>query len=144
MPLTIPISTVERVLDALLTRGRVARGYLGVAMQPVRLGKALAERLGLVDKNDDAEGAHGVLVVAVESDSPADRAGLLVGDVLVAVGAQRVGEPQEVAEFLGGETVGKSLAFTVVRGGEKKTVDVTVGERPSAEETGARGGRRRR
>lgn len=144
MPLTIPIATVERVLEALLTRGRVARGYLGVAMQPVRLGKVLAERLGLSAESEGQEGARGVLVVAVEGDSPADRAGLLVGDVLVAVGTQRVGEPQEVAEFLGAETVGKSLSFTVVRGGEKKTVALTVGERPGAEETASRGGRRRR
>src|SRR5438105_11873946 len=70
-PLTIPNATVERVVDALLTRGHVARAYLGVAMQPARLPRSLAERLNL------SEAAGGVLVVMVERDSPADRGGLL-------------------------------------------------------------------
>ena len=131
-PLTIPNATVERVVDALLTRGHVARAYLGVAMQPARLTNALAERLRLDDP-------RGVLVVMVESDSPADRAGLLVGDLIVAVAGSQVAEPQDVAELLGGEQVGAALELSVVRGGERRSLTVTVGERAPAGEAKRRG-----
>jgi S1-C subfamily serine protease len=134
-PLTIPNATVDRVVDALLTRGHVARAYLGVAMQPARLTKSLADRLQLGDA------PRGVLVIMVESDSPADRAGLLVGDVIVAAGGNSVTEPQDIAELLGAERVGATLPLSVVRGGERRTIDVTVGERAPAAEGRRRGGR---
>lgn len=122
-PLTIPNITVERVIDALLTRGHVSRAYLGVAMQPVRLTRAVAERLGL------GENARGVLVVMVESDSPADRAGLLVGDIIIAAGDRPMMEPQDIAELLDADRVGSALDLNVVRGGERRELRVTVGER---------------
>jgi S1-C subfamily serine protease len=125
-PLTIPNATVDRVIEALLTRGHVARAYLGVAMQPVRLTRAVAEQLEL------GENARGVLVVMVESDSPADRAGLLVGDIIVAASGESVAEPQDVAELLGSERVGSALELNVVRGGERRDVSVTVGERTTS------------
>ena len=121
-PLTVPNATVDRVVDALLTRGHVARAYLGVAMQPARLTKALADRLQLDDPS-------GVLVVMVESDSPADRAGLLVGDLIVAAAGKSVAEPQDVAELLSAEQVGAALELSVVRGGERHSLTVTVGDR---------------
>jgi len=135
IPLTIPSATVDRVVDALLTRGHVARAYLGVAMQPVRLTAAMAERLGLSDSS-----ARGVLVVMVEGDSPAERSGLLIGDVIIAVDGDAVSEPQDVADHLGGERVGAKLALDIVRGGEKRTLAVTVGERqPPRESQGEHG-----
>jgi S1-C subfamily serine protease len=130
IPLTIPTATVDRVVDALLTRGHVARAYLGVAMQPVRLTAAMAERLALGES-----GARGVLVVMVEGDSPAERSGLLIGDVIIAVDGTGVGEPQDVADHLGGEQVGARLELDIVRGGEKRTLAVTVGERQPARDT---------
>ena len=131
-PLTIPNATVDRVVDALLTRGHVARAYLGVAMQPARLTNALAERLQFDDP-------RGVLVVMVESDSPADRAGLLVGDLIVAAAGTSVSEPQDIAELLGGEQVGAALELSVIRGGERRSLTVTIGERVPAGETRRRG-----
>ena len=134
-PLTIPNATVERVVEALLTRGHVARAYLGVAMQPVRLTRSLAERLNL------SEAAGGVLVVMVESDSPADRGGLLVGDVIISADGHDMAEPQDVAELLGAERVGGKLELRVVRGGELKNLSLTVGERAQAGDTRRRGAR---
>lgn len=131
-PLTIPNATVDRVVDALLTRGHVARAYLGVAMQPARLTTALADRLRLDD-------SRGVLVVMVESDSPADRAGLLVGDLILIVDGRPVAEPQDVAELLGGAQVGAALELSIVRGGERRSLTVTVGERAPAGEPRRRG-----
>ena len=132
-PLTIPTATVERVVDALLERGHVARAYLGVAMQPVRLTRSLSERLGL------GEDARGVLVVMVESDSPADRAGILVGDVIVSAGGRPMAEPQDVAELLGAEQVGATLELIVIRGGERKSLAVTIGERGPSSDLRRRG-----
>ena len=135
-PLTIPNVTVDRVVDALLTRGHVARGYLGVAMQPVRLTRAMAERFGL---GTGEVATRGVLVVMIEADSPADRGGLLIGDVIVGIDGGAVGEPQDVAEHLSGERVGTRLELEIVRGGEKRTLPVTVGERrPSRDAKGDR------
>ena len=134
-PLTIPNATVERVVEALLTRGHVARAYLGVAMQPVRLTRSLAERLKL------SETAGGVLVVMVESDSPADRGGLLVGDVIISADGHDMAEPQDVAELLGAERVGGKLELRVVRGGELKNLSLTVGERAQAGDARRRGAR---
>jgi len=134
-PLTIPNATVERVVDALLTHGHVARAYLGVAMQPVRLTRSLAERLKL------SETAGGVLVVMVESDSPADRGGLLVGDVIISADGHDMAEPQDVAELLGAERVGGKLELRVVRGGELKNLSLTVGERAQAGDARRRGAR---
>jgi S1-C subfamily serine protease len=124
-PLTIPVATVDRVVDALITRGRVARAYLGVAMQPVELPPSFAGREG-------AGRARGVLVVMVEPNSPADRAGLFIGDVIVAAAGSPVGDPHDLAEQLGAERVGQQLELAIVRGGERRTFAVTVGERPAA------------
>ena len=126
MAVTIPAATVTRVVDALLTRGHVARGWLGVAMQPVRLSPALAERLGI-------QSGRGVLIVQVEPDGPAERAGLMLGDVIVSVDGAAIESPEDVAAFIGAGRVGTSLDVRVVRAGAEQHVAVTVGERPRRE-----------
>ncbi len=78
--LTIPASTVNRTVDQLLKGGRIARGYLGLGMQPVQLPETLRRSLELSQNS-------GVIVVSVESEAPSDRAGVLIGDILIALGA---------------------------------------------------------
>jgi serine protease DegQ len=108
--LTVPASTIERVVDALLTRGgRIPRGYLGVALQGVQ---------------------GGVIVLGVEPGSPADQGGLIVGDIITALGGKAVEDADDVHAQLGAGTVGKQLALDVRRGGAPHQVQVTVGERP--------------
>ena len=108
--LTVPASTIERVVDALLTRGgRIPRGYLGVALQGVQ---------------------GGVIVLGVEPKSPADQGGLIVGDIITAIGGKAVEDADDVHAQLGAGTVGKQLALDVRRGGSPHQVQVTVGERP--------------
>jgi S1-C subfamily serine protease len=131
--LAIPAATVNRVVDQLLKSGRVARGYLGLGMQSVRLPAALVERLSL--PND-----VGLMVVSAEPGGPADRAGVMIGDVLIAVAGKPVSDPNEVLSLLGGDQIGKTLATRIIRAGESKTLDVTIGERP-LEPRGARRGR---
>lgn len=123
--LTVPAGTVVRVAGQLLARGHVARGWLGIATQPVRLPPALQRGLGL-----EADG--GLVVVNVEPDSPADRGGLLIGDILLALDAQPVRDPGDVLAALGGDRIGKAVTLKVARGGRAEQVSVTVGERPRA------------
>ena len=131
--LAIPVSTVNRVVDQLLKSGRVARGYLGLGMQAVGLPAALIERLSL--PND-----VGLMIVSAEPGGPGDRAGILIGDVLIAVGDRPVGDPAEVLGLLGGDQIGKTLSTRIIRAGEPKDVSITIGERPVQ----ARGSRRGR
>jgi S1-C subfamily serine protease len=108
---TVPAATIHRVVEALLTRGgRIPRGYLGVALQAV---------------------AGGAIVLGVEPGSPADRGGLIVGDIIVAIGEKRIEDADDVHAQLGSGTVGTELAVEVLRGGTPKSLRVTVGDRPA-------------
>ena len=130
--LAIPVSTVNRVVDQLAKSGRVARGYLGLGMQAVRLPAALVERLSL--PND-----IGLMVVSAEPGGPGDRAGILIGDVLIAVGDRPVADPAEVLSLLGGDQIGKTLSTRIIRAGEPTTVSITIGERPVEPRASRRG-----
>lgn len=121
--LTIPTETVHRVVEELLTRGRVARGYLGVGMQPVQLPEALQQRLNLPNR-------YGVIVLSVEPEGPAETGGLMVGDVLIALGGEPTTDTDDVQAALGKARIGEPLAATALRGGEPQQFTITVGERP--------------
>ena len=123
MPLTIPASTIDRVINQILQTGQVSRGYLGVGMQTVRLPGSMVNALNL-------SGDGGVIVVSVEPDSPADRAGILLGDVLVSLGDSPVQDYRDVQAKLDPEQVGKPLGVRVIRGGTLVDLTVVVGERP--------------
>ena len=120
--LTIPVKVAWRVGEALATHGSVKRGYLGLRTQPVEIPEAGRQAL----KRDQD---HGLLVLWLEEGGPAEKAGLFVGDILVAISDQPVSESDDLFAALGSETVGKSIAVEVLRGGRPETVNVTVGER---------------
>jgi S1-C subfamily serine protease len=123
MVLTIPALTVNRVIGHLLARGHIVRGYLGVGMQPVRLPEPLKQDLNL-------PGSSGLIIVTVEPGSPADQAGILMGDVLVALDHVPVGDSADVQALLGPERVGQTISATIVRAGQLAEWPITVGERP--------------
>ncbi|MBF2075596.1 MAG: trypsin-like peptidase domain-containing protein [Synechococcales cyanobacterium C42_A2020_086] len=123
LTLTIPTSTVRRVVNQLLQSGRVARGYLGVGMQSVQIPERLQQTLNLNQ-------ATGVIVVSVEPESPADRAGVLIGDVLVRLGDQAITDVSDVYLLLDPDRVGQPLTAQIVRGGALLDLAITVGERP--------------
>ena len=120
--LTIPVKVAWRVAEALATHGSVKRGYLGVRTQPVEIPEAARQAL-------KREQEHGLLVLWLEEGGPAEKGGLLVGDILVAISGQPVGDPDDLFSALNSETVGKAIAVEVLRGGRPETVSVTVGER---------------
>ena len=118
--IALPLSAVKPVIEAIKTHGHVKRGFLGVHTQPVRLAQNIAD--GLKQET-------GLMVIGTESDGPAAKAGLMQGDVLVALGDQQIGDIDDLQSALGAGTVGKSLKAKIVRGGEVKELTVTVGER---------------
>ena len=120
--LTIPVKVAWRVAEALATHGSVKRGYLGVRTQPVEVPEAARQALNRKQE-------HGLLVLWLEEGGPAQKAGLLVGDILVAISGQPVGDPDDLFSALNSDTVGKAIAVEVLRGGRPETVTVTVGER---------------
>jgi S1-C subfamily serine protease len=120
--LAIPASTINRVLDQLLEKGRVARGYLGVGMQPVRLPDTLKNTLNL-------SSSGGLIAINVEPNGPADKAGVLIGDIVVAVDGTTVSDTGDIQAMLGSQSVGKTLNVQIVRGGALVEVALTVGER---------------
>jgi len=124
--LSIPASTINRVVDQLLSKGHIARGYLGLGMQPVRLPETLKNALNL-------SSVGGVIVVNVESDGPADKSGMLIGDVLVAIDGTPVSDTGDIQAMLGSHSVGKILNVQIVRGGTLVDVALTVGERQGKE-----------
>jgi S1-C subfamily serine protease len=112
--LAIPASTINRVVEEILTRGHVARGYLGVGLQPVEL----------------PDHHKGLIVLSLESDGPAAKAGVLIGDVLVSLGGSPLSDPADIQTALETRRVGQSIDAGVVRGGVPQTIAITIGERP--------------
>lgn len=120
--LSIPVSLAWNLAGTLAEHGHVRRGFLGVRSQPVAIPPAQQSALG-------REQASGLLLVGVESGSPADKGGLLVGDIIVAIAGQVVTDPDELVASLSGSVVGAPTPLEVLRGGVPATITVTIGER---------------
>jgi len=120
--LAIPVSLAWQIAQALEKHGHIQRGFLGVRSQPVPISPAQQSALG-------RQQASGLLLVGVESGSPAEGGGLLVGDIIVAIAGQPVADPDELLASLTGEVVGKATPIQVLRGGSPATITVTIGAR---------------
>ena len=117
---TIPAATVRRVMESILSHGRVRRAYLGVNTYPVALPASVPEAAGR---------AGGLLVTEVEPGSPADRGGLLLGDVLLEVDGEAVSDMEGLMAALSEERAGKAVTVRVLRAGQAREAQVTLGER---------------
>jgi len=117
------------VVGSLLAHGAVRRGFLGVTTLPVRLPTAAAGRAGQ---------PGGLLVSAVEEGSPADRAGLLLGDALLALGGAPVTHAGDLLPLLEEERIGQPLPVRLLRAGEVRELTVTVGVRGERSSPGRR------
>jgi serine protease DegQ len=119
----VPSSTVERVSAELEKKGHIGHGYLGIGMMPIRLPEPLRKSLKL-------SGEVGIMVLGVEPESPAERAGVVLGDVLVALDANPLRDISDVQAYLSGERIGKPVKGSVIRVGKLVDVVIAVGERP--------------
>jgi S1-C subfamily serine protease len=126
MALTIPASTVNRVVGRLLEKGQVGRGYLGLGMRPIPIPEDLKKTLSL-------SADSGLIVVSVEPDGPGGKAGVLFGDVIVALAEMAVRNVRDLQAFLEPESVGKTISVSIIRGGKRVEVYVTIGERRRGE-----------
>lgn len=119
--LVIPSSTVNAVLEPLLSKGRVERGWLGVALQPVLVPE---------DLQSEAGASGGLMIMRLSNGGPAAQANLHLGDILVAIGGQNVTSPMMVAQHLGPDTVGRQLELCLIRAGKLVSQQVMIGARP--------------
>jgi S1-C subfamily serine protease len=121
--LAIPASAVNRVVDAVVRHGRVPQAYLGVSTQQIRVPEGVREESGGPDRS------RAVIVVEVQPGSPA-AAGLLVGDVILALDGVAVTDPLDLRGALRAERIGQPITASVLRAGRVLEVSLTVGERP--------------
>jgi S1-C subfamily serine protease len=112
--LAIPASTIDRVVDEIVSRGHVARGYLGVGLQPVEL----------------PDHQKGLIVLSLEPGGPAAKAGVLIGDILLSLGDRTTVEVDDVQAALETRGVGQSVEAAVLRGGASRSLPIVIGERP--------------
>ena len=117
----VPVNTAKWVADQLRKDGAVNRAYLGVVIQPVT--QDLAEKFGVGAR-------QGVLVTDVQKDSPAAKAGLQTGDVIVDYAGQKVGRPQELQSIVERTPIGVREKVTVLRDGKRVTLDVQPAKLP--------------
>jgi S1-C subfamily serine protease len=117
---SVPAPTLKSVIELLLEHGRVRRGYLGIGAQTARLPEGIAEQTGQ---------ETGLLLVSVEAGSPAQGAGLFLGDTIVTLDGQPIRHQDDLLGALGADKVGGTLKADIVRGGEIKELSLTVGER---------------
>lgn len=120
--LTIPVGALDTIVHDLLAKGRVRRGYLGIGTQTVVL--PAAQQAGLADGQESA-----LLITGVETGSPAERAGMLIGDVLVSLAGAVIASTESLFELLGGERIGQTVPAVVLRGGARTELAITLGER---------------
>jgi S1-C subfamily serine protease len=121
----IPAGIAWKTAATLLEHGRLKRGYLGIAGQPVTLAENQKGREGSVGRDE------ALLVVGVTPGSPAATAGVLVGDVLLEFDGQAIESPEDLLDVLVGDRVGRQVTLRALRGGAVTDLKVTVGERPT-------------
>jgi S1-C subfamily serine protease len=114
---------VRRVVETLLARGRTERGFLGIGAFPVNLPANLIPLVGQ---------ATALIVLSVQPQSPAERAGMLLGDALVSLDGRPLSGIGDLLELLDEERIGAECAIQIVRAGELKTINVTIRGRSAA------------
>lgn len=125
--LALPVALVNRVVDALLQKGRIARGYLGVGLQPIRLPENLLATLGRRER-------AAAIILEVQPDGPAHKAGVVIGDILISLNGVPVQRLEDVQAHLHGDLIGKTVKGEFLRGGERREVELVIAERPNGGE----------
>lgn len=122
--MAVPADVVSRVVEALQQHGRIRRAYLGFRSQPVPISAAFAEKLGRQQES-------GLLILSVESGSPAETAGLLIGDIVVAFSGQPVQAPDDLQSLLASAAIGAATTVALLRGGQPLDLAISPSDRPA-------------
>jgi S1-C subfamily serine protease len=125
--IAVPASAIDKIADTLLKKGRIPRGYLGVGLQPVSLPNNLRESLQRKDKS-------AAIVLDIHPNGPADKAGIVIGDILVSLDGHSITRPGDIQSLLSGDAIGKPLPLKFVRGGSIQEGQIVVAERPHGAE----------
>jgi S1-C subfamily serine protease len=120
--IAIPTATIERIVPLLLESGRIARGWLGVALQAVAAPDALRETAGQ---------SSGLMVMSVVAEGPAARAGILAGDIVLNIDGTSTHRFRNIARHFGSDSIGRKADLRLIRSGAVITVPVTIAERPA-------------
>ncbi len=121
--LVIPVATIQRVLDPLLAEGRIARGWLGVGLQPVMVPESLREAAGR---------DSGMMVVSLADGGPAAAAGVLPGDIMLDLDGTPVRRARALAAAMGPDRIGQGVTLRLLRAGALQTLSVIIAARPAA------------
>jgi S1-C subfamily serine protease len=121
--LVIPTATIERIVPLLIKDGRVARGWLGVALQAVAVPDALREA---------ANQSSGLMVMTIVKDGPAAQAGIVAGDIILSVDGTSTHRFRKIARHFGSESIGRKADLRLIRSGKVITVQTSIAERPAA------------
>ena len=120
--ITIPADLAWKAAEQLAKHGSIRRGYLGIRSQEVEIPAAGQDAL-------KRKQASGLILISVEKDSPAESAGLMVGDIIVGIDSQLVANHDELMSNLTGERIGKDTPIELLRGGQPQTIKVKIGAR---------------
>ncbi len=121
--IVIPSATIDRIVPVLQKDGRVARGWLGVALQPVAVPDALRDAAGQ---------RGGLMVMSVADNGPSAKAGVLAGDILLSVNGESVRRFRRVSSHLGNDSIGREVELKLIRSGAIMTLKATVTARPES------------
>ena len=122
-PVAIPVSSIDPIVERILTGGTVRRAYLGVSTQPVELQEALRLKLGVGQST-------GLMLLGLEPGAPAEESGLLLGDILLGIGGRAVEDGEALQMALGPSAIGQPTAIKLIRGGELREIILTPAPRP--------------
>jgi len=122
----IPINLATSIMESITEHGYVIRGYLGVFLYPQDITPGMAEVFGM-------ESTRGALISEVSEDTPADRAGLKSGDVVVRFNGVGVEDSDDLRTMVADVTPGTEVEIEIIRDGEHKELEVEIGERPESE-----------
>jgi S1-C subfamily serine protease len=120
--LVIPTETLQRIVPQLEKHGAIARGWLGVKLQPVAVPDALQAEAGQ---------SSGMMAMSVAEDGPSAKAGCLAGDIFLSIGSAPARRVRQVAALLGPDSIGRTLDARVIRGGLIHPLSLTIEARPA-------------